>query len=67
MEVMDNMFSDMSQEDRIQFALTMMPKCLNMIFSELEPDAKERLAKEMTNKMIAIFEEQLTQTEINKT
>ena len=51
----------MSSEDRIQFVSTMMPKCLNMIFSELDSSAKEKLAKEMINKMMSIFGEQLEQ------
>ncbi|MDF1611361.1 hypothetical protein [Stygiobacter electus] len=57
--MMDKMFLSMSAEDRIQFVTTMMPKCLNMIFSELDLTAREKLAREMINKMANIFEEQL--------
>lgn len=37
----------------------MMPKCLNMIFSELGPDKRVALAKEMANNMMSVFKEQL--------
>ncbi len=64
--MMNNMFSQMSSEDRIQFVSTMMPKCLGMIFSELDSVAKEKLAKEMVNNMMAIFKEQLTDDKSQK-
>ncbi len=58
--MMDKMFSAMTVEDRIQFATTMMPKCLNMIFAELSPKEKEKLAREMINNMMSIFKDQLS-------
>ena len=60
--MMDNMFSQMTTEDRMEFVSTMMPKCLNMIFSELASDKKEKLAKEMITNMMSIFSEQLDQS-----
>ncbi|NOX17486.1 MAG: hypothetical protein GXO87_04285 [Chlorobi bacterium] len=57
--MMDNMFSKMSAEDRIQFVSEMTPKCINTIFSEIDSDAKQNLAREMLGKMASIFEEQL--------
>lgn len=57
--MMDKMFSAMSAEDRIRFVTTMMPKCLNIIFEEIEPDMKMQLAQEMITKMMSIFKEQL--------
>ena len=58
--MMDKMFSAMTVEDRIQFATTMMPKCLNMIFAELSPGEKEKLAREMINNMMSVFKDQLS-------
>ncbi len=58
--MMDKMFSAMTVEDRIQFVTTMMPKCLNMIFAELSPEEKDKLAREMINKMLSIFQEQVS-------
>ena len=58
--MMDKMFSAMSAEERIQFVTMMIPKCLNMVFAELGPEEKEKLAREMTNKMISAFKEQLS-------
>jgi len=49
----------MTAKDRIQFVSEMMPKCLNTIFSEIEPEAKQNLAREMIGKIASIFEEQL--------
>jgi hypothetical protein len=57
---MDKMFSAMTVEDRIQFVTTMMPKCLNMVFAELSPEEKDKLAREMINKMMSIFQEQVS-------
>ncbi len=57
--MMDKMVSAMTVEDRIQFVTTMMPKCLNMIFAELSPEEKEKLAREMINNMVSIFKDQL--------
>lgn len=60
-EMMDKMFSQMSIDDRIQFVSTMMPKCLGMILSEFDSEAKGKLEKEMTNKMMFVFGEHLKQ------
>lgn len=46
-------------EDRIQFVTTMMPKCLNMIFREIDLDKKVSLAQEMVTQMISIVKEQI--------
>lgn len=54
--MMDRMFSQMSSEDRIAFVSTMMPKCLGLIFAEIDPAAKEKLAREMMGKMVSILE-----------
>jgi hypothetical protein len=59
--MMDRMFSQMSSEDRIAFVSTMMPKCLSLIFAEMAPAAKEKLAGEMIGKMTSILEWQLEQ------
>lgn len=57
--MMDKMFSEMSVEDRIQFISTMMPKCLNLIFAELDADSKERVAREFMSRMSEKLEDQL--------
>ena len=57
--MMDKMFSAMTVEDRIQFVTPLMSKGLNMIFAELSPEEKEKLAREMINEMISIFKDQL--------
>lgn len=57
--MMDKMFSEMSGEDRIEFISTMMPKCLNLIFAELDADSKERVAREFMGRMSEKLEDQL--------
>lgn len=52
--MMSKKFSGMKVEDRIQFCTTMMPKCLTKVFDGVSPEAKEKLRKEMTNKMTSI-------------
>jgi hypothetical protein len=37
-----------------------MPKCLNTIFSELDSESRERLAKEIIGEMVSILNEQLS-------
>ena len=54
--MMDRMLSAMSAEDRVQFVTTMMPKCLNTVLGQLSPEAKEKLAREMMDKMTSAFQ-----------
>ena len=57
METMiSKMFSGMTVEDRIQFCTTMMPQCLTKFFTGITPDEKEKLKKEMINKMTAALD-----------
>ncbi|HXV88006.1 MAG TPA: hypothetical protein VD710_02815 [Nitrososphaeraceae archaeon] len=56
-EMMGKMFSGMSVEERVQFCSTMMPKCLNKVFAGASPETKEKLKKEMANKMISMFDQ----------
>lgn len=56
-EMMSNMFSGMSVEERVQFCSTMMPKCLSKVFAGVSPETKEKLKKEMANKMMSMFEQ----------
>lgn len=56
-EMMGKMFSGMSVEERVQFCSTMMPKCLNKVFAGTSPETKEKLKKEMANKMISMFDQ----------
>jgi Mg/Co/Ni transporter MgtE len=58
--MMENMFSKMTTEDRMKFVSTMTPNCLNMIFAELDESSKQKLAKEMLNKMTDIFASKVT-------
>ena len=55
--MMSKMFSGMTVEDRIQFCTTMMPKCLTKVFAGVSPETKEKLKKEMTNKMTSMLEQ----------
>ena len=57
--MMGKMFSGMSVEDRKEFVATMMPTCLKMMFAELDPGSREKLAREMLDKMVSVFKEQL--------
>lgn len=54
---MSKMFSGMKVEDRVQFCTTMMPKCLTMVFTGISHEAKEKLKKEMINKLTSTFEQ----------
>lgn len=56
-EMMGKMFSGMSVEEHVQFCSTMMPKCLNRVFAGASPETKEKLKKEMVNKMISMFDQ----------
>lgn len=56
-EMMSKMFSGMSVEERVQFCSTMMPKCLSKVFAGASPEIKEKLKKEMANKMMSMFEQ----------
>jgi len=53
--MMSKMFSGMSIEERVQFCSTMMPKCLNKVFAGVSPEAKEKLKKDMADKMMSMF------------
>ncbi len=53
---MTQIFSEMTAEDKMQFVSNMMPRCIGMIFAEIDKDAKVKLAKEMLEKMVAILE-----------
>ena len=55
-EMMGKMFSGMSVEQRVQFCSTMMPKCLSKVFAGVTPETKEKLKKEMANKMMSTFD-----------
>jgi hypothetical protein len=55
--MMSKMFSGMSVEQRVQFCSTMMPKCLTKVFAGVSPEEKEKLKKEMANKMMSMFEQ----------
>jgi hypothetical protein len=56
MTMMGKMFSGMTVKDRIQFCTTMMPQCLTKFFTGITPDEKEKLKKEMINKMTAALD-----------
>ncbi len=57
--MMGKMFSGMSSEDRKEFVTTMMPTCLKLMFAELDSGSREALAREMIDKMMSVFKEQL--------
>jgi len=35
--MMDSVFREMTTQDRVNFMQTMMPRCLSMMFAELDP------------------------------
>lgn len=49
--MMDNVFGKMSAKDRIAFVETTLPKCISMLFSELEPEQRKSLAEAMLQRM----------------
>jgi len=55
--MMSKMFSGMTVENRIQFCTTMMPQCLTKFFKGITLDEKEKLKKEMINKMTAALDQ----------
>ncbi|MCL5670155.1 MAG: hypothetical protein M1423_02485 [Acidobacteria bacterium] len=56
--MMEKMFSGVAVEDRKEFVATMMPNCLKMMFAELDSSSRQTLAREMIDKMMAVFKEQ---------
>ena len=61
--MMEKMFSSMSVEDRKEFVTSMMPNCVKMMFAELNSSSKEKLAREILEKMIAVLKEQFPDPE----
>ncbi len=60
MEVMmENIFGQMSGEERIKFLETMMPRCMGMMFSELDQEGRKAVASAMLDKMATTLKAQL--------
>ncbi|MEA1888547.1 MAG: hypothetical protein U9N50_02025 [Pseudomonadota bacterium] len=57
--MMDSVFKEMATEDRVGFMQNMMPRCMSMMFSELEPEARKDLAGAMLNRMVDELKGQL--------
>ena len=57
--MMSHVFESMSVEDRIEFMTTMMPRCLNMLFSEMDSESRARLAKGMLDNLAGVLKDQL--------
>jgi len=53
---MDGMCPEFDFEKRLKMMSTMMPKCMDTMFSKLESEERSRLVKEMLGKMAEIFE-----------
>lgn len=49
--MMDNIFTQMTAKDRIAFMENMMPRCMSMMFAELDADAKKSVASAMLLRM----------------
>ena len=49
--MMDSVFKEMTTEDRVSFMQNMMPRCMSMMFAELDPAARRTLAKAMLERM----------------
>ena len=54
--MMDRTFSGMTTEDRIRFVTTRMPKCLSMIMAGMTPEERKKLAREMVDRLVAVFQ-----------
>lgn len=50
--MMDNVFGQMSARDRISFTENMMPRCIALIFAQLEPPERQELARRMLERMM---------------
>lgn len=55
--MMSKMFSGMAVKDRIQLCTTIMPPCLTKFFTGITPYEKEKLKKEMINKMTTALDQ----------
>lgn len=50
-DMMDGMFKQMPAEERIHVMQSLLPRCMNSIFAELEPEARTSLADKMLASM----------------
>ncbi len=57
--MMDNIFGQMTAEDRIKFIENMMPRCMGMIFSEIDEASRKDLARTMLGNLSDVLKEQL--------
>jgi hypothetical protein len=54
--MMDRMFTRMTIEDRIRFATTMMPKCLGIVMTGMTPKERQKLVREMVDRLVTLFQ-----------
>jgi hypothetical protein len=57
--MMDNIFGQMSAQDRIAFIENMMPRCMSMIFSEIDEESRKEVAMAMLTKLADVLKQQL--------
>ncbi|TAM79622.1 MAG: hypothetical protein EPN47_17625 [Acidobacteria bacterium] len=57
--MMEQMLRGMTADERIRFVTTMMPKCLGMIMAEMKPEDRQKLAREMVDRLVAVFQAQV--------
>ncbi len=57
--MMDNIFGQMTAEDRIAFIENMMPRCMGMIFSEIDEESRKEVATAMLTKLADVLKAQL--------
>ena len=57
--MMDNIFGQMTAEDRITFIENMMPRCMGMIFSEIDEESRKEVATAMLTKLADVLKAQL--------
>ena len=50
---MDNVFQQMTAQDRVAFMQNMMPRCMSMMFDALDAGDRKALAEAMLQKMAA--------------
>ncbi len=57
--MMDKTFSTMPPEQRVEFANTMMPRCLELVLDSLDQPGRERLARDMIDSFTRLAERYL--------
>ena len=57
--MMDKMLAAMPAAERVEFVPTMMERCLTIVFGQLDTAAKQRLARDIVDRMTHVAEQHL--------